>query len=193
MLAACSGGTAESRGVLETSLWPVLFVVCLSLPLVALGLFVWGSSDPTRGRAVRAALLMFLVDPCGSLVWLGYQLVHGLRACLHRHGVEVVELPVLANDDVGVVELGAEVVLRPLSLLVMRLWRQLLGHGGHALPWVQLMGSSVGTKAGRPQQCRFQGGEKGPSTLTSSPISTKVLTCNFSQILKATFILISIS
>ena len=118
MLAACSGGTAESRGVLETSLWPVLFVVCLSLPLVALGLFVWGSSDPTRGRAVRAALLMFLVDPCGSLVWLGYQLVHGLRACLHRHGVEVVELPVLANDDVGVAELGAEVGLPDAAAVI---------------------------------------------------------------------------
>ena len=118
MLAACSGGTAKWRGVLETALWPVLLVACLSSPLVALGLFIWGSSDHTRGRAVRAALLMFLVDPFGSLVWLGYQLVQGLSACLHRHGVEVVELPVLANDDVGVAELGAEVGLPDAAAVI---------------------------------------------------------------------------
>ena len=40
MLAACSGGTAKWRGVLETPLWPVLLVACLASPLVALGLFV---------------------------------------------------------------------------------------------------------------------------------------------------------
>ena len=118
MLAACSSGTAESRGVLETSLWPVLLVACLSSLLVTLGLFVWGSSDCTHGRAVRAALLMFLVDPFGSPVWFGYQLVQGLSACLHRHGVEVVELPVLANDDVGVAELGAEVVLPDAAAVI---------------------------------------------------------------------------
>ena len=55
MLAACSGGTAKWRGVLETALWPVLLVACLSSPLVALGLFIWGSSDHTRGRAELGA------------------------------------------------------------------------------------------------------------------------------------------
>ena len=63
--------------------------------------FIWGSSNPTCGQAVRAALLMFLVDPFGSLVWLRYQLYQGLRACLHHHGAEVVELPAMVNDDVG--------------------------------------------------------------------------------------------
>ena len=58
------------------------------------------------------------MDPFGSLVWLGYQLVQGLIPCLHRHGVEVVELPVLANDDVGVTELGAEVGLSDAAAVI---------------------------------------------------------------------------
>ena len=36
----------------------------------------------------------------------------------HRHGVEVVELPVLANDDVGVAELGAEVGLPDAAAVI---------------------------------------------------------------------------
>ena len=141
MLAAISGSTAVSCRVLETLLWLVLLLICLLLsPPAALVLFILGSSNPTCGQAVRAALLMFLVDPFGSLVWLRYQLYQGLRACLHHHGTEVVELPAMVNDDVGAAELGADAELPDTAAIIAfgdgLQWR-LLSQGGHTLSLAQ--------------------------------------------------------
>ena len=141
MLAAISGSTAVSCRVLETLLWLVLLLICLLLsPPAALVLFILGSSNPTCGQAVRAALLMFLVDLFGSLVWLRYQLYQGLRACLHHHGAEVVELPAMVNDDVGAAELGADAELPDTAAIIAfsdgLQWR-LLGQGGHTLSLAQ--------------------------------------------------------